>query len=68
MSVETHAYFGPELVTVQELSEYLKVPISWIYQKTRKRSGSRLPHYKLGKYLRFDLREVQEWLKGQSRH
>jgi len=56
-----------ELLTVRELAEPLKVPASWIYQRTRCRGRDRLPHIKIGKYLRFEEKAVQSWL-GRHRH
>lgn len=49
-----------ELLTVDELADALKVPKSWIYDKTRK---DEIPRIKVGKYLRFRLIEVIEHLK-----
>lgn len=51
-----------ELLTVEELSAKFKVPTSWIYERTRDRGGEQIPHYKLRKYLRFELTEVATWL------
>jgi len=51
-----------ELLTVDEVASLLKVP------KSRKRPGDRLPHVKLGKYLRFFECEVREFLKSKSRN
>ena len=56
-----------ELLTVEELADRLKVPASWIYQRTRCRGHDRLPHIKIGKYLRFEEKAVQSWL-GRHRH
>ncbi len=55
-----------ELLTVDELSGLLKVPRSWIYQRTRTRGRGRLPHIKLGKYLRFEEEAIRTWLDQQS--
>ena len=55
----------PEVLTVAETAEVLKVPVSSIYEWTRYRGGSRgtpLPHRKIGKYLRFVRSEVLAWL------
>jgi excisionase family DNA binding protein len=52
-----------ELMTVSEIAAFLKVPISWVYERTRRRGVERLPHVKLGKYLRFDQAEVRGWLQ-----
>jgi excisionase family DNA binding protein len=52
-----------ELMTVEEVAHFLKVPESWVYERTRRRGVGRLPHYKIGKYLRFLEREIVEWLQ-----
>jgi excisionase family DNA binding protein len=57
-----------ELLTVDEVAFLLKVPKTWIYEHTRKRVGQRLPHVKLGKYLRFFEGEVHEFLKRCSQN
>jgi len=50
------------LLTIAEVADLLRVPKSWIYQRTRRRGIDRLPHVKLGKYLRFRIPEVHKWL------
>ena len=52
-----------DLLTVSEVARLLKVPISWVYERTRRRGIDRLPHFKLGKYLRFSEREIVAWLQ-----
>ncbi len=56
-----------ELLTVGELAALLKVPPTWIYQRIRARASDRLPHLKIGKYLRFELSAVQAWLERHRR-
>jgi len=56
-----------ELLTVGELANLLKVPASWIYQRTRCRKPDRLPHLKIGKYLRFEEKAVLTWLNRHRR-
>jgi len=58
---------GQEFMTIEELAHLLKVPKGWIYARTRERSPNTLPFYKVGKYLRFRLGEVQGWLDQQHR-
>ena len=55
------------LLTVHEVAEFLKVPKSWVYERTRRRGIERLPHIKIGKYLRFRLPEIQEYLETLRR-
>lgn len=58
-----------KLWKIEELAEYLGVPRTWIYDRTQENFTERIPHYKLGKYVRFDpeSREFQEWLKRNFR-
>jgi excisionase family DNA binding protein len=51
------------LLTVREVAELLRVPVSWVYGRTRKRSLERLPGYRLGKYWRFREKEVLDWVR-----
>jgi excisionase family DNA binding protein len=59
-----------ELLTVQDVAARLKVSTSWVYEHTRLRRSQRsdrLPHIKLGKYVRFDARAVREFLVARSK-
>jgi excisionase family DNA binding protein len=56
---------GSHLLTVEEVADFLKVPRSWVYERTRRRGMERLPHIKLGKYLRFEESAVREFLERQ---
>ena len=55
-----------ELITVQELAKKLKVPVSWVYQRTRLLGQEAIPHVKMGKYVRFDWDEVVEFLEENT--
>ena len=63
MLPETNLNLQDELLTVTDVAGILKVPISWVYDRTRRRGIERIPHIKLGKYLRFNASEVREWLQ-----
>lgn len=52
-----------ELLTVSEVAAVLKVPLSWVYDRTRRRGYERIPHIKLGKYLRFRSADIREWVQ-----
>ena len=54
------------LLTVDELSESLNVPKSWIYLRTRETGPDAMPRIKVGKYCRFVLDDVLDWLKKQN--
>jgi excisionase family DNA binding protein len=53
------------LLTVEEVAELLKVPVSWVYDRTRSRGVNRIPGFRLGKYWRFQESEVLGWLERQ---
>ena len=59
-----------ELLTVDEVAALLKVSRSWVYEHTRSRGtprSERLPHMKVGKYVRFDARAVRAFLEKKCR-
>ena len=62
--MDSNVEYSAQLLTVSEIAQTLRVPISWVYERTRRRGFERMPHIKLGKYLRFDLSAVSEWLKS----
>ena len=49
--------------TVGQVAKILNVPKSFIYSRTR---TGEIPHYKLGKYCRFDPPEIFEWIRKQK--
>jgi excisionase family DNA binding protein len=64
---DPHGLYDHNLATVAEIAALLRVPASWVYERTRRRGIERIPHFKLGKYVRFDRREVLEWVQNQGR-
>ena len=40
---------------------------SWVYERTRRRGRDRLPHVKVGKYLRFRLSDLEAYLETLRR-
>jgi excisionase family DNA binding protein len=55
-----------ELLTVDEVAALLKVSRSWVYEHTRTRGADRLPHIRIGKYVRFDPRAVRDFLERKK--
>ena len=51
------------LVDVRGLAEILKVPVSWIYERTRL---GKIPCIRVGKYLRFYPAEVLSFLRARG--
>lgn len=59
-----------ELLTVDEVAALLKVSRSWVYEHSRSKQTARLdrlPHIKIGKYVRFDPRAVRAFLQRKCR-
>ena len=54
------------LLSVKELADKLNVPKSWIYSRTREDGPEAMPSIKVGKYCRFVLDNVLDWLKKQN--
>ncbi len=47
-------------LTIDEAAALIRVPKSWLYERTRTNT---VPHVKLGKYLRFDRDELVAWTR-----
>jgi excisionase family DNA binding protein len=54
-----------QLLTVEEVAALLRVPPSWVYDRTRLRTNQRIPGFRLGKYWRFRETDVLAWLERQ---
>jgi excisionase family DNA binding protein len=59
-----------ELLTISEMAARLKVPMSWLYSRTRIKNTD-FPVVRVGKYCRFNPDAVLSWIKekyGEARH
>ncbi len=55
-----------DILTPEELAHRLKVPVSWVYEKTRTSCVNPIPLIRIGRYIRFNWRQILEWLAEQS--
>lgn len=53
-----------EFLTVEEVAEYLRLPLSTVYKLAQ---DKKLPGFKVGKHWRFRKETFQEWIKDQER-
>ncbi|MPZ71126.1 MAG: helix-turn-helix domain-containing protein [Actinobacteria bacterium] len=53
------------LLTVQELAEYLAVPVATIYQWRYRREGP--PGFRVGRHVRYRRSDVEDWIESQLR-
>ena len=56
---ELQCFVGPH-----EAAKFIGVSVTWVYERTRK---GIIPHFKVGKYLKFDLEELEDWMKTTFR-
>lgn len=55
-----------KLLNANELVEKLNVPITWVYARTEKAATDPIPCIrkdKKGRLLRFDMKEVEKWMR-----
>lgn len=55
-----------ELLTGDELCRKLKVKQSFLYTPARRKGPDAIPCLKIGKYLRYDLHAVKNWIARQN--
>jgi len=51
------------LIGIKKMAKKLDLPVSWLYARTRTKE---IPHYKIGKYVKFDEAEIWAWLKKKN--
>ena len=51
------------LLNINEVSEYLGISIKTLYQWTSQR---RIPHFKQGNMIRFDIEELDQFIKART--
>jgi excisionase family DNA binding protein len=52
-----------EFLTVEEVAEYLRLPLSTVYKLAQ---DNKLPGFKVGKHWRFRKEAFLEWIKEQE--
>ncbi len=55
-----------QMIDAKELAARLKVPVSWVYDRTRRHGPERLPFHKIGRYVRFSEEEIDEYLESKK--
>ena len=53
-----------EFLTVEEVAEYLRLPLSTVYKFVQ---DKRLPGFKVGKHWRFRKETIIQWTKDQEK-
>jgi len=58
-----------QLLTVEDLAEYLDVPVATVYAWRHRHNGP--PGFRVGRHLRYRLNDVERWIDdriAQTRH
>ena len=53
------------LVTAQEVAELLGVPVSWVYEQSRRGT---IPTVTLGRYRRYRVEAIERWVETLEAH
>ncbi len=53
------------LLTVRDAARLLNVTVAWVYEHIRDDARDRLPALKLGKYVRFDRRDLSSYVDAK---
>lgn len=55
------------LRTVREIAGLIQMSERWVRQQVNAADGPPMPHFRMGKALRFRLSEVEAWMEEQLR-
>jgi excisionase family DNA binding protein len=55
---------NPEFLNIQEVSQYLGIKAGTLYAMAESRA---IPHYKIGRLIRFRKSEIDEWMRDHKR-
>jgi excisionase family DNA binding protein len=58
-SIEADNPLSDQLYTVAQVANVLRLPTTWIYERTRKNA---IPYHKFGKYIRFTTSDLSKIL------
>jgi excisionase family DNA binding protein len=61
--MSTESKRDEDLMTVTEAADYLRVPVSWVYGRTRRQ---KLPMIRVGKHIRFSRQALIKWVAAQE--
>lgn len=54
----------PEIMTIEEVAEYLRVPVSSLYKLAQQ---GKIPASKVGRHWRFRREFIDRWINDQAR-
>ena len=71
-----HQGVSEPLLDVEQLAKALEVKKTWVYEETRKKADPKktdpkdqpIPHFRVGRYPRFELSKVKAWLEARQKN
>lgn len=54
---------APEIMTIEEMAGYLRIPVSTVYRLAQK---GRMPASKVGRQWRFSRKALERWIESDS--
>jgi excisionase family DNA binding protein len=55
----------PVVLTPEEVAQILRVSLTYVYEKSRRRQRNPIPVHRIGRYLRYNREEVLQWFEAQ---
>jgi len=65
-AMQTTENDSDELLTGEAICQKLKIKKSFLYAPCRRKGPDAIPCIRIGKYLRYDLKSVREWINRQN--
>jgi hypothetical protein len=56
----------PVILTPEEVADFFRVDLSWVYEKSRRRQRNPIPVHRIGRYLRYNRDDVFAWFAAQA--
>lgn len=66
-STKLNRVLGEHLIDVRQAAMMFNLPIYWLSQ-AKERQQRHIPHYRVGKLVRFKPNELQAWIEAQQPH
>jgi hypothetical protein len=63
---EQQAQSVPVILTPEEVADFFRVDLSWVYEKSRRRQRNPIPVHRIGRYLRYNRDDVFAWFAAQA--
>jgi excisionase family DNA binding protein len=56
----------PDLMVPEEAAQYIRLPISGIYERTHPGAADPIPHIRVGRLLRFRPADLDRWMEARN--